>query len=701
MGARSPTSIHRTYPHLVVEHSSQDTDQIDHYLPTTFEHWMGTMAGVISILMLICVVFPWFLIAFFPIIILYMVLQQFYRRSSREIQRLESTSRSPIYQHFNETLSGVATIRSYKQQDRFIAFNRRMVNINNRSYNILQIGNRWLQLRLELLGLVVMLCASFFSVTGRANDLNPSLSALVLTYALSVVSVMNWAVRMATETETKMTSVERVMEYSTLDDAEASDQSDDAAKPPADWPSSGSFTMNNLCMRYADDLPLALDDVTINVPAGSKVGVVGRTGSGKSSMVVSLFRMVEAASGSICVDGVDISSLGLKDLRARIGIIPQVLSTLLVTGTTREHVISPTLSESHLLFKHHSVNSIFKHHSVNSISKHHSVNSISKHHSVNSTIQPCPAVLKMSSSQGFGLDPVLFSQQLGGGKQSVFGSVGGIRFNLDPEGKFTEEELWEALEHAQMAGFVRSLPNGLDAQVSENGENFSVGQRQLICLARALLKKPKLLVLDEATANVDVDTDMLIQRTIRTYLSDVTCLTIAHRLHTIMDADMVIVMDAGRIVENGKPCDLVDLPGGHLASLIAETGPKSEEKLKRIARGEESVIPDASEIESATNRMALLAPVLHDTTGTTTKSPTTSRTRSRAPSHSSTHSQREHVVIVNIADTELDHDSPEDQHSDSSYGEGDALTTGTQIGASLGFTANNDDVLSVASLAVY
>lgn len=290
-----------------------------------------------------------------------------------------------------------------------------------------------------------------------------------------------------------MTSFERVYEY-TLVEPEAATETAADVLVPVGWPTSGAIAFEKCDMRYREGLDLVLRNVSFTLEGGSKMGVCGRTGAGKSTIMVSLFRIVELAGGCIKIDGVDISTLGLQMLRDKLVIMPQ--------------------------------------------------------------------------------DPVLFS--------------GSVRRNIDPTGMAaSDEEVWEVLDAAQLSSFIHTLPGGLDADVSENGDNFSAGQRQCLCMARALLRKPKVLVLDEATASVDAETDTAIQKCINTQLTTCTCLIIAHRLHTIMGSDRILVMDKGSVGEFDTPANLLEKPCyGLLKSLVDETGPASSRYLHKIAKGE-------------------------------------------------------------------------------------------------------------------
>ncbi|CAN7993271.1 unnamed protein product [Ixodes pacificus] len=397
--------------------------------------------------------------------------QLFYIATSRQLKRLESVTRSPIYTHFSETLSGVSTIRAYGAQERFVLESNHRVDYNQMCYYPSTISNRWLAVRLEFCGNLIVLFAALFSVFG-SQALDGGTVGLSLSYALSITATMNWMVRMSCEFETNIVAVERIMEY-TRSPTEAAWEVPES-KPALDWPMGGQVQFADYSTRYREGMDLVIKDITVSINAGEKVGVVGRTGAGKSSLMLSLFRIVEPAKGTIFIDGVDVTKIGLHDLRSKLTIIPQAIVCLFVVRTQ---------------------------------------------------------------------DPILFS--------------GTLRTNLDPFGEKSDTELWSALELSHLKTFVSGLDKGLEYLVAEGGENLSVGQRQLVCLARALLRKSKVLVLDEATAAVDMETDSLIQQTIRKEFTGCTVLTIAHRLNTIMDYDRILVLEQGHVAEFDTPSNLL------------------------------------------------------------------------------------------------------------------------------------------------
>nr|XP_038941124.1 multidrug resistance-associated protein 1 isoform X4 [Rattus norvegicus] len=462
---RSPMSFfERTPSGNLVNRFSKELDTVDSMIPQVIKMFMGSLFSVIGAVIIILLATPIAAVIIPPLGLVYFFVQRFYVASSRQLKRLESVSRSPVYSHFNETLLGVSVIRAFEEQERFIRQSDLKVDENQKAYYPSIVANRWLAVRLECVGNCIVLFAALFAVISR-HSLSAGLVGLSVSYSLQITAYLNWLVRMSSEMETNIVAVERLKEYSETE-KEASWQIQETA-PPSTWPHSGRVEFRDYCLRYREDLDLVLKHINVTIEGGEKVGIVGRTGAGKSSLTLGLFRINESAEGEIIIDGINIAKIGLHNLRFKITIIPQ--------------------------------------------------------------------------------DPVLFS--------------GSLRMNLDPFSQYSDEEVWMALELAHLKGFVSALPDKLNHECAEGGENLSVGQRQLVCLARALLRKTKILVLDEATAAVDLETDDLIQSTIRTQFEDSTVLTIAHRLNTIMDYTRVIVLDKGEIRECGAPSELLQQRG--------------------------------------------------------------------------------------------------------------------------------------------
>mmetsp|Transcript_18265 Transcript_18265/g.18335 ORF Transcript_18265/g.18335 Transcript_18265/m.18335 type:complete len:1458 (-) Transcript_18265:212-4585(-) len=412
-----------------------------------------------------------FLVLMVPLLFIYNRVQLWFRKTNTEIQRLQSTSLSPIYADFSQALVGVGTIRAYGLLPRFIDQMQDSVDRNSVSVVMLQTAAQWLAIRLDLISAVSgFFIAALAAATGTAF-IPAGYLALALTYSLNMTQFLKFAVRMIATCEANMNSVERIQFYTDEIEQEGG-LSAKRSPPPDDWPTKGVVEAKNVCLRYRDG-PLVLQDVSFTTKDCEKIGIAGRTGSGKSSLMTALFRLVELDDGVIKIDGRDCSLIPLKTLRSKIGIIPQ--------------------------------------------------------------------------------DPVMFSAS--------------VRFNLDPFDQHTDKEIWDILDIVELKETVQSLPDMLGEMVAESGENFSAGQRQLICIARALLRRPKVLVLDEATASVDNETDSRMQVTIRERFKDCTVLTIAHRLHTIMDSDRVMVLEQGVLAEMDAPSTLLAQDGGMLKAL--------------------------------------------------------------------------------------------------------------------------------------
>uniref|UniRef100_A0A670HUX8 ATP binding cassette subfamily C member 1 n=1 Tax=Podarcis muralis TaxID=64176 RepID=A0A670HUX8_PODMU len=427
---------------------------------------------VVGTILVIVYTSPLFILGVIPLGYLYFTVQRYYIASSRQIRRLSGATQTPIISHFSETLVGVSTIRAFGHQERFLNQNKDVVNENMVCFYNNVISSRWLAVRLEFLGNLMVFLAALLAVFA-GSKVDSATVGLSITYALNITQSLNFWVRKACEIETNAVAIERVCEYEKTDKEAPWILSN---RPPVGWPKEGIIQFVNFQARYRPDLDLALRDVTFQILL-LQIGIIGRTGAGKSTLTNSLFRIIERAGGKIIIDGIDISTIGLHDLRGNLNIIPQ--------------------------------------------------------------------------------DPVLFS--------------GTLRSNLDPLGRYSDLELWDALELCDLKNFVQSLPKKLLHEISEGGENLSMGQRQLVCLARALLRKTKVLILDEATASVDMETDNQVQSTIRSEFHNCTVLTIAHRLHSILDSDRVLVLNSGRIAEFDTPARLLQQKG-IFYEMVSEAG---------------------------------------------------------------------------------------------------------------------------------
>ena len=419
----------------ILNRFSKDTDGVDSMLMDSIRMFTITLSAAIGILILIIVATPIFLAPLVPVLGLYYYVQKLYRMTNIELKRIDSVTRSPLYAQIGESLTGMATIRAYGEEGRFVAVNRELIDGNIGPFYIMTVAGRWLGLRLEVLGGVLVFFATVLGILARGTPgYTPALFGITLSYALQVTGNLNWSVRQFTEVENAMNAVERIAHYGEHLDQEAPAKS--TVQVPKGWPHEGSVEFENVSFTYSPELPAVLKKVSFKLAARTKTGICGRTGSGKSSLIQALFRMADPLlDGRILIDGIDIATLGLDNLRSNLSIIPQ--------------------------------------------------------------------------------DPVLFS--------------GDFRRNLDPFGMHTDEELWAALDTACLKPKIIEL-GGLDSRVQAGGENLSVGQRQLLCLARAMLTKPRVLIMDEATANIDFETDSIIQRVLATQLTNATIITVAHRL---------------------------------------------------------------------------------------------------------------------------------------------------------------------------
>ncbi|KAL2818465.1 P-loop containing nucleoside triphosphate hydrolase protein [Aspergillus cavernicola] len=476
---RSPMRFFETTPSgRILNRFSSDIYRIDEVLARTFNMLFGNSAKAISTLLVIAVSTPAFLILVIPLGYIYFSYQKYYLRTSRELKRLDSVTRSPIFAHFQESLGGISTIRAYRQEGRFTLENEWRMDANLRAYFPSISANRWLAVRLEFIGSIIILASALLSIVSVATGsiLSPGMVGLAMSYALQITQSLNWIVRQTVEVETNIVSVERVLEYASLP-SEAPEVIF-KNRPAIGWPAQGSVSFQNYSTRYREGLDLVLKDVSLDIKPREKIGVVGRTGAGKSSLTLALFRIIEPVTGGISIDNLDASTIGLFDLRGRLAIIPQ--------------------------------------------------------------------------------DPAMFE--------------GTVRDNLDPRHVHDDTELWSVLDHARLKDHVSKMEGQLDAHVQEGGSNLSQGQRQLISLARALLTPSNILVLDEATAAVDVETDALLQRTLRSSIfQDRTIITIAHRINTIIDSDRIVVLDKGRIAEFDSPASLIK-QRGKFYDLVKEAG---------------------------------------------------------------------------------------------------------------------------------
>ncbi|RPA87355.1 hypothetical protein BJ508DRAFT_357771 [Ascobolus immersus RN42] len=476
---RSPMQFFETTPAgRILNRFSSDVYRVDEVLPRCLNQLFSNTAKTIGTLTIITVATPPFVALILPLGFIYLYIQRYYLRTSRELKRLDSVTKSPIYAHFQESLGGISTIRAYGQQRRFESDNEWRIDSNLKAYFPSINANRWLAVRLEIIGSVVILGAAGLAVIAVSNGqkLSPGMVGLAMSHALQITGSLNWIVRQTVEVETNIVAVERVLEYAALP-SEAPEVIEDH-RPPQEWPTDGAVHFNNFSARYRPELDLILKNISLDIKPQEKIGIVGRTGAGKSSLTLALFRIIEAAEGNINIDGLNTSEMGLNDLRQKLAIIPQ--------------------------------------------------------------------------------DASLFE--------------GSVRDNLDPRHVHSDAELWNVLELSHLKEHIASMDGKLEAKINEGGSNLSVGQRSLVSLARALLTPSKILVIDEATASVDVETDTTIQLTIRERFKDRTILTIAHRMNTIIDSDRCLVLKAGTVAEFDTPKALIANPDSIFHSLAKEAG---------------------------------------------------------------------------------------------------------------------------------
>ncbi|XP_073148828.1 ABC transporter C family member 4 [Henckelia pumila] len=459
----APMSFFDTTPSgRVLTRASSDQTNVDILIPFFMSMTVAMYFTLLSIIIITCQ-YAWpTAILLIPLAWLNIWYRGYFLSTSREVTRLDSITKAPVIHHFSESITGVMTIRCFRKQERFCQENVNRVNANIRMDFHNNGSNEWLGFRLELMGCFILCVSAVFMIVLPSSIIKPENVGLSLSYGLSLNSVLYWAVYASCYLENRMVSVERIKQFTVIpSEAEWKNMS---FLPPISWPTNGNVDLKNVQVRYRPDTPLVLKGITLSIFGGEKIGVVGRTGGGKSTLIQVLFRLVEPSGGQIIIDGIDISALGLHDLRSRFGIIPQ--------------------------------------------------------------------------------EPVLFE--------------GTVRSNIDPTGIYSDDEIWKSLDRCQLKDVVSAKPGKLDSAVVDSGDNWSVGQRQLLCLGRVMLKRSRLLFMDEATASVDSQTDGVIQKIIREDFASCTIISIAHRIPTVMDCDRVLVIDAGMAKEFDKPSHLLE-----------------------------------------------------------------------------------------------------------------------------------------------
>ncbi|KAM9835950.1 ATP-binding cassette sub-family C member 4-like [Aulostomus maculatus] len=469
----------------VLNRFSKDIGQLDSNMPWTFVDFIQVFLQILGVIAVASSVIPWILVPVLPLLLIFLYLRRYFLHTSRDIKRLESTTRSPVFSHLSSSLQGLWTIRAFGAEERFQEAFDAHQDLHSEAWFLFLTTSRWFAVRLDGICSIFVTVTTFGCLLLR-DQLDAGSVGLALTYSVTLMGMFQWGVRQSAEVENMMTSVERVVEYTEL---ESEAPWETQKRPPHEWPSRGLVTFDGVSFSYSADGPMVLQNLKAMFRPKEKVGIVGRTGAGKSSLVSALFRLAEP-QGRIYIDGVLTSEIGLHDLRQKMSIIPQ--------------------------------------------------------------------------------DPVLFT--------------GSMRKNLDPFHQHSDEELWNSLQEVQLKGVVEELPGKLETVLAESGSNFSVGQRQLVCLARAILRKNRILIIDEATANVDPRTDELIQKTIRDKFRECTVLTIAHRLNTIIDSDRILVLDAGKIHAYDEPYILLQDPSGIFFKMVQQTGRQEAAALLEAAQ---------------------------------------------------------------------------------------------------------------------
>nr|GLL42576.1 ABC transporter C family member 14 [Ipomoea trifida] len=477
----APMSFFDTTPSgRILSRASNDQTNIDVLLPTFMNLTSAFYIYIISIIIMTCQ-YTWpTVVLLIPLGWLNFWFRGYFLATSRELTRLDSITKAPVIDHFSESIAGVMTIRCFRKQEGFSQENVIRVNDNLRMDFHNNTSNEWLGCRLEMIGSFILCTSAMFMIVLPSSIIKPENVGLSLSYGLSLNSELFWTIYNSCFLENKMVSVERIKQFINIP-SEAKWRNKDLL-PSSNWPSKGNVELENLQVRYRPNTPLILKGITLSIEGGEKIGVVGRTGGGKSTLIQVFFRLVEPAAGRIVIDDIDISILGLHDLRSRFGIIPQ--------------------------------------------------------------------------------EPVLFE--------------GTVRSNIDPVGQYSDEDIWKSLERCQLKDFVDSKPEKLDSPVVDNGDNWSVGQRQLLCLGRVMLKRSRLLFMDEATASVDSQTDGVVQRIIREDFASCTIISIAHRIPTVMACNKVLVIEAGRAKEFDRPSRLLEWPS-LFGALVQEYASRSSE----------------------------------------------------------------------------------------------------------------------------
>lgn len=471
---RTPILFFDTTPlGRLINRFSRDMDEMDTKLPMMIENTVKSCLNILIYLVLIAIIMPWFLIAIFVTGVIFVILYIVFRAGVREVKRLQLISTSPLLSHVDATLRGLSSIQAYDKTSDFEVRLRESLDHNTATLLLSHFTMRWVAVRLAFITTTLVSCTALLVFLLR-NDVPTAYGGAAIIYSFQLLTLFQFFVRFAVDAGATFVSVERIHSYATT----LKEEGPLVTKTiplPKDWPSKGQIKFSNLNLRHREGLPLVLRGISFLVASKEKIGIVGRTGSGKSSLVGALFRLVEACGGKVEIDDTDVALIGLEQLRTKLSIIPQ--------------------------------------------------------------------------------DPVLFS--------------GTIRSNLDPFGHHNDEELWTALDRCHLKDTVVQMDGQLSAAVRENGDNMSQGERQLLCMARVLLRHTRIIILDEATASLDDETEQKIQTTVTETFAECTVLIIAHRLRTILSCNRVLVLDDGKVVEFDKPSSLLDNPESRLSQMVS------------------------------------------------------------------------------------------------------------------------------------
>uniref|UniRef100_A0A0N5C8T7 Multidrug resistance-associated protein 5 n=1 Tax=Strongyloides papillosus TaxID=174720 RepID=A0A0N5C8T7_STREA len=457
----------------ILNRFSKDVDEVDVKLPFSSEAFLQNMITCIGFLAVIAWVFPLFILFCIPMMALFAIFFTLFQSGIRSLKRTENLSRSPLYDHITASVEGYATIKCYHQTENFIKKFNQKFDENSGAVLMFQSATRWQAVWLDILVVLITTCVAVF-IVWLTGIVNPAEAGMALAFAIQMSGIFQFAVRSQTELESKLTSVERISYYF---NSVTQETRSNTRNVPQNWPTKGDIVFENLRMRYRVNMNLALDDVSLHIESNEKIGIVGRTGAGKSSVCNALLQLYPLQNGRITIDNIDISDVDLKRLRSSLSVIPQ--------------------------------------------------------------------------------EPVLFAET--------------IRFNLDPKRNFADSDIWDALDKTNMKTLIGNLPQGLDYMIEENGSNFSSGEKQLLCLARAILRKSKIVILDEPTAFLDEQTDLIVQKCVNSSFQNCTLLLIAHRLGNVLNMDKILYMGDGKIIEFDKTKTLIKDKNSQFRAMLSGT----------------------------------------------------------------------------------------------------------------------------------